>query len=295
MARYLHNEDSKNGVITTIGNRNGTRQFVAFGDGYLLTPPTEKQPENCDWAQIDNKDDRLACLIQYQRQLMVQTTSASLADWMLGGSLYQPKVDCQNSETQQLVCNQLPTRASVATGLNVIAKEPTYIRRGTLPEPPPPYSYESLSLSWSIDGAGDATQTGLNVRFLNEMDQMAHWLHSWDISLLSTSRKEEAGEAILQISHLFHWRMSTRFLINMGPLFQSGLRGFGDDVTYFMGLGGYTGITALPEGWTKIPLDISLNYRYPLTLFDTQIVGRSRDAIRSEGHWIEISLGLAFL
>ena len=190
MARYLHNEDSKNGVITTMGSRNGTRQFVAFGDGYLLTSPTDQHPEHCNWDGIDNKDDRLACLIQYQRQLMVQTTSASLADWILGGSLYEPEVDCQNSETQQLVCTQLPTRASIATGLNVIAKEPLYIRRGTLPEPPPPYSYESLSLSWSIDGAGDATQTGLNVRFLNEMDQMAHWLHSWDISLLSTSRKE---------------------------------------------------------------------------------------------------------
>ena len=81
----------------------------------------------------------------------------------------------------------------------------------------------------------------------------------------------------------------------MGPLFQSGLRGFGDDVTYFMGLGGYTGVTALPEGWTKIPLDISLNYRYPLTLFDTRFRGRSRNAIQQEGHWIEISLGLAFL
>ena len=295
MARYLHNKDSKNGVITTMGSRNGTRQFVAFGDGYLLTPPTNQPAKTCDWNTIDNKDDRLACLIQYQRQLMVQTTSASLADWALGGALYQSKVDCFDSDTHQLVCNQLPTRGAIATGLDVIANEPTYIRRGTLPEPPPPYSYESFSLSWSIDATGHATQTGLNIRFLDEMDQMANWLHSWDVSLLSTSRKEEAGEAVIQISHLFHWRVSTRFLVNMGPLFQSGLRGFGEDVTYFMGMGGYAGVTALPEGWTKIPLDISLNYRYPLTLFDTQFGGFSRDAIDKEGHWIEIALGLAFL
>ena len=157
--------------------------------------------------------------------------------------------------------------------MDIIANEPTYIRRGTLPEPPPPYSYESLSLSWSIDGSGQATQTGLNIRFLEEMDQMAHWLHSWDVSLLSTSRKEEVGEAVIQVSHLFHWRISTRFLVNMGPLFQSGLRGFGDDVTYFSGVGGYAGFTALPEGWTKIPLDISVNYRYPLTLYDTRFGG----------------------
>ena len=31
----------------------------------------------------------------------------------------------------------------------------------------------------------------------------------------------------------------------------------------------------MPEGWTKIPLDISLNYRYPRTLFDTQFGGFS--------------------
>ena len=295
LARYLHDEDSKNGVITTMGSREGTRQFVAFGDGYLLTRPTDQPAKHCDWEQIDSKDDRLACLIQYQRQLMVQTTSASLADWVLGGSLYQPEVECQKSKAQQLVCNQMPTRASVATGLNIIADEPIYIRRGTLPEPPPPYSYQSLSLLWSIDGAGYATQTGLNIRFLEEMDQMARWLHSWDVSLLSTSRKEEAGEAVMQISHLFHRRISTRFLVNMGPLFQSGLRGFGDDVTYFMGLGGYAGFTALPEGWTKIPLEISLNYRSPHTLFDTQFGGFTREAIQREGHWIEVSLGLAFL
>ena len=111
MARYLHNEDSKNGVITTIGSRSGTRQFVVFGDGYLLTPPTN-QPANCDWDRMDNKDDRLACLIQYQRQLMVQTTSASLADWVLGGSLYQPEVDCLQMKFSNLVCNQLPTPRS---------------------------------------------------------------------------------------------------------------------------------------------------------------------------------------
>jgi hypothetical protein len=295
MARYLHNEDGRNGVVTSLQTRAGKRQFVAFGDGFLLTPPTDRPAAKCDWKTLSTKQELSSCLVRNHRRMMVKLTEASLSDWVLGGSLYRPEPKCEHSPLHRTVCSQLPTVAPMATGLDSVSGDALLLQHGTLPQPPPPYSYESLSVSLSLDATGQATQMGLNMRFLDEMGQMAQWMHSWDISLLSTARRNNSEEAVLSLAHLFHWRISARFLANMGPFFHSGLRGFGDDVSYFMGLGAYGGLTVLPEGWTKIPLDVSLNYRAPMTLFDTRFRGFSTDAIRLEGHWIEISLGLAFL
>ena len=89
MARYLHNEDSKNGVITTIGSRSGTRQFVAFGDGYLLTPQPIKRLIRIGIEWTTKMIDLLVCSISVTVDGI--DYSASLADWVLGGSLYQQK------------------------------------------------------------------------------------------------------------------------------------------------------------------------------------------------------------
>ena len=103
------------------------------------------------------------------------------------------------------------------------------------------------------------------------------------------------SEALANLSYLFHWRMNARFLLNIGPMMHMGWRGYGNDVNYFMGSGAYAGWTALPEGWTKIPLTISMNYRLPVTFFDTEHQGFSVNSINIEGHWIELRFGLAFL
>ena len=130
---------------------------------------------------------------------------------------------------------------------------------------------------------------------LKEMGQMAHWMRSWDVGLLSTTKGLGNGEAVGHISYLVHWRMNARFLLNIGPMIHTGWRGFGDDVHYFMGTGGYAGWTALPEGWTKIPLTISMHYRLPVTIYDSEYQGFSANSIQIEGHWIELRFGLAFL
>jgi hypothetical protein len=295
IARYRHDEDSRNGVTTTVGTRTGSQTIVAFGDGYLLGDSKEAEGSDCAWKEIADNEERTACLLRNQRRLLVRTTAASLVDWSLGGSMYEPEIQCDTDAAQRFVCDNLPTRPPIATGLNTRGSEPQVIQYGTLPEPPPPYSYQSFSVNWAIDGSGKATQMGLNLRFLREMGSMAHWMQSWDFSLLSTSVADDSNDAVFQGAKLFHWRTSARFLVNMGPLLYGGFRGFGEDVTYFMGMGGYGGISALPEGWTKLPLEISLNHRFPLTMFDTRHGGFSPRSFQIEGYWIELSLGLAFL
>lgn len=293
-SRHMHNEDCKHGVATTVGTHKGIHGFVAFGDGYLLTPAGNLPPDCFSRAQL-SKEQYSACLVAHQRRLMIDVGIASLTDWVQGGVLYTDTPRCSDTKWHELICAQLPTRAPLGVGLSSIDQPPKRLYFGTIPDPPRPYSYESLSMLWAIEGTGKATQMGLNIRFTQEMGQKAHWMRSWDISLLSTTRGTTTTEALGHISHLFHWRMNARFLINLGPMIHLGWRGYGDNVNYFMGSGGYAGWTALPEGWTKIPLTISMNYRLPVTLFDTEHQGFSMEAIQIEGHWIELRFGLAFL
>jgi hypothetical protein len=61
-------------------------------------------------------------------------------------------------------------------------------------------------------------------------------------------------------------------------------------VTSFAGLGPVVGLSALPEGWIKIPLEVTVSGRLPVTLLD----GREGRGVGLEGWWLELSLGLAF-
>ena len=65
---------------------------------------------------------------------------------------------------------------------------------------------------------------------------------------------------------MFHWRWAARFLINAGVYTYGGFQGLGENVSVLWGLGPNVGMTLLPEGWTKIPLEFTFSYRFPLTL-----------------------------
>lgn len=53
------------------------------------------------------------------------------------------------------------------------------------------------------------------------------------------------------------------------------------------------GVTALPQGWTKIPLEITLAYRFPVEFYasDVSFFG---DGFADE-HWVFVGLGLVFM
>ena len=298
-SRYFHDADGRQGVSTLYGTRTQARSFVAYGDGWLLGRSTSKVDGPCPWSRALADPGLLsACLLRAQRGIIVGATMASLFDWALGGLLYASPQDdlgpvCTRDAVSAFVCDHLPTSPPAAAGLAQVSAGSPVLVRGDLPEPPPPFAYQAISLSTSIDGSGNALQTGLRVVFLSEIDNLASWMSSYNLGLMTTRRLNAPPEILGEFTYMFHWRWAARFLVNLGPFAFGGLRGFGPEVSFFGGIAPSAGISLLPEGWINLPVEFSLSYRLPITLVDSA-VGLDSDAINIEAHWIEIGLGLAF-
>jgi len=301
-ARHMHNADGAHGVSTTVGTRTGERRLVVFGDGWVLGRSRARAGEACAWDEgIEgwSRDELTACLLRAQRGALVATSVASLVDWGLGGVLFaEPGADlvpaCTRDARTAFVCETLPTRPSTAVGMSGGGAGGLTLAYGDLPEVPPPFSYESVSVITRLDAGGDALQAGVRVVFLSELDDLANWMTSWDVGLLRTMRFDAPPEVVLEAAYSFHWRWAARFLVNAGTFGYGGLRGFGPDVEAFAGLEPMVGFSLLPEGWIKMPVEFTASYRLPITLLDSG-VGWSADAIRIEAHWLELAVGLAFL
>ena len=297
-SRFFHDTDGRAGVTASLGTRTGSTLFVGFGDGYLLGPELVRA-EGCDTGLQPSREKNAACLLRRQRGLLVLTTTASMLDWAFGGLLEDgssamPSEGCPESDTpERFVCRYLPTRPPSPGTAE--AGAPRTLAEGTLPVPAPPFSYESLLLSSSLDAAGDATQIGARLVFLNQLGARANWMTSYHLGLMSTSAtKTEPSQLLLEFSHMFHWRWAARFLVNAGPFVYGGLRGFGESVSTFGGTGPSVGLSVLPEGWIKLPLEITFTYRVPVTLIDSRY-GFAKKGIRVEAHWLELAVGLAFM
>ncbi len=295
-SRYDHDTDSAAGLAATLVTRAGARRLVAFGDGWLLGRSGHcgdldlSQPAGAEAAK-----QVTACLLQHQRALLVGMGSASLIDWALGGAL--DKADaaaCQVTQASKFACNFLPLLPPQAGAWAVAPPHSPVLPRGDLPVPPPPFTYESLLTALAIDGAGSATQVGVRMEFLSQLGAAGHWLRSWDVGLLTRLQPRHGPDLAVEAAHLFHFRWAARFLVHAGPVTTMSLYGFGEDVGLRWGLGGAAGLTLLPEGWTKIPLELRLSYRIPVILFDSQY-GFDRRSIDVPAQWIEFAFGLAFL
>ena len=292
MARHMHDEDGRLGVVAFSQSTQQQRTLVAFGDGYLLGKPQKSLPVNCfEFGDNEIPRELLSdCLMRRHRGFVVAQSTASLLHWASGNKPLQ-QMDCQNKSIQSFICNHLPINPSRL-------RRPNGVTTGTLPQPPPPFAFQSISTSLSLDGAGGATQMGLRLVFLSELGQMAHWMTSYHLGLMKTSRLNDAElrgeEMVLEMSYMFHWRWAARFLVNAGAFGFGGPRGLGDNVSFVMGTGPNVGFTFLPEGWTKMPLELSLSYRVPISLYDSRY-GWSKRGIRVQAHWIEIAFGLAFM
>lgn len=301
--RYDHNRDNAEGVVAILRTRLGSFPLVAFGDAHLLGPAWPG-PRDCDWdvlAQLQPDPRHLTtCLIQNQRGVLVASTMASLLDWVLGGAgLGQSGPLGTTCEVEdplvKFVCAHLPLRATRVAGespLDADALGP--VVTGELPVPPPPFSYESLSFKVGFDVAGRAPQLKLDVSALTELDEVANWLTSWRVGAAATLGEDTANQWFMDVGYTFHWRWAARFMIDAGPSLYAGFRGFDrDDVSFFMGLSPYAGLTILPEGWLKMPLELTVSYRAPVNLL-TSSHGWLGDPLL-EGHWLYVGLGLAFM
>ncbi|MEC9464358.1 MAG: hypothetical protein VX834_01140 [Myxococcota bacterium] len=290
MARYLHDSDGREGIVAQSITAQGPTSFVLFGDSYLLgRHPKGGRPCHAT-ASMPSPSEVTACHIKRQRHLVLTQTAASLVHWALGGPS-RSELGCTQISGASELCRHLPT---APTGLASYSD----VTLGSLPQPPPPFAFQSLATSLSFDPAGGGSQTGIRLVFLSALGQMANWMTSYHFGFLQTSRpydKDYDGdETLTEFSYMFHWRWAARFLVNAGAYTYLGFQGLGHDVSLMWGLGPSVGMTLLPEGWTKIPLDISLTYRMPLTLLNSRY-GLSSDAIQVEAHWIELAVGLAFM
>jgi hypothetical protein len=294
-SRYDHDRDNKEGVAAVMRTRAGDYALVAFGDSYLVGRPYE-EGRRCEWEAL-GEDGRAVsdCLVQQQRGWVAAVTMASLMDWALGGVFVGRSVGCEALEgAERWVCQLLPLEAPVAFGYPM----PELDRRAPmlhaeLPVPPPPFSYESLSMRLGMNLTGSAPQLHVSATFLAELDVLANWLTSYRAGIAATLGEGDRNQYLMEASYNFHWRWAARFMVDMGVFGWLGLRGFDRDVSLFTGMGPQVGLTLLPEGWVKTPLEISLLYRVPV-VFASSNNGFFGEYV-IDGHWLYIGFGLAFM
>jgi hypothetical protein len=302
--RWDHDDDNAHGVVAITSLANSRIPWVAFGDGRLLGPPLTEE-RSCDFAVLasdDSPDPALVstCLIQNQRGMLVGMTEASLVDWALGGTLFGERGrlaaerGCDElPELERLPCQALPVGASVVSG-NQAATVFDGMHHGSLPVPPPPFSFESISMRLGYEFAAPVTQFGLRMSFLADIDIPAHWLRSYNVGVSTTFGDGIDNQWLLDFSYAFHFRWWARAMFDLSPTVYTGLRGFdGDETAFFAGIAPTVGFTVLPEGWVKAPLEIGIHYRLPLTVFGTDQGFFGDDFV--DGHWILLGVGLAFM
>ncbi|AWV90610.1 hypothetical protein [Bradymonas sediminis] len=316
VVRYEHNSDNKNGVVALLQTRSGEYPFLAYGDTYMLGPQLLPSFVDCNWNELAHgtPSPRLVtnCLLQHQRGLLIATSSASLVDWALDGTLYeapnaQPSGhrssagaarddNCANPDALiNFVCRTLPARATVTPGLETNSSEAISMRmqHGSIPVPPPPFAYQSLMIDIGLEATGDASQLGVHVNLLEELDSRANWLVSHSIGARTTLGDSNFNQISLDYAYSFHWRWAARFSIDARNSVFTGIKHLNVDPTFFAGLAPGVGMTLLPEGWTKLPLEMSLSYRLPLNFFSSDGGFFADDIIG--GHWIIFGLGLAYM
>lgn len=272
-ARYYHDLDGKVGVLAQFITNKKVIPFWAYGDGFLLGKGAGEK-FNCPSKKTKSKHEITQCLLQYQRGLLFKTTTASLLHFATQGKLIAPYLSMGS--------------VILASDTNKKSNLPP----GTLPLPRPEFSYQSVGIEGGINNKGDILQNGVNLKFLSALGQNANWLTSYNFNLIQ-SYGDKNGKSFQRFhtgfSFGFHWRWAARFLINTAPHIQLGKTKLGSEKNTSIKIGPQIGITLLPEGWIRLPLDISLNWKLPFTVY------KSNKNLISNQQWFTISIGFAFM
>jgi len=297
-ARYDHDEDNRHGVVARHVTARSATTFIGYGDSYVLGygPLIEADPEG-DGAPLDpcqgglNPVRGAQCALRVQRSMIGNSTVGSLVDWAHGGLIFEGETRRSSPRSLRLVQGTLPTSP---TGVATRAQRPSaHLHRSDLPVPPPPFSYQSLSHRLGLDLAGGAPRFTLQLGLLDTLGTFAHWLTSYRMGLNATLGSDVNTSWTLEGGYAFHFRWAARFTIDMGALAYVGWRGFSREVDTYLGIAPMVGFTLLPEGWLKMPLEVSVNYQLPLTFYDQAVGFPGVNLI--EGHYLGVSLGLAFM
>lgn len=295
--RHDHDLDNHHGVVADLQTAAARHRFFAYGDAHLLA---ESPAPGClqGWPLMNALDSVIpevltACSIRHQRGILVAATTASLLDVSLGGPAFERSTACsREGRASNFVCRFLPIRATEATGHTIPDIVEKDLQPGVLPVPPPEYSYQSLSIRIGLEVPSNVQQLGVKVSFLEQLDNHGHWLTSWRFGLHTTLGDGGDNQWVADASYHFHYRLSARFMFEMGPFWFAGLRDVSSDVGFFAGIGPSVGVAALPEGWITLPLELSLTYRLPLVMLSSDNGFFGDEFI--DGHWMQFGVGLAY-
>ncbi len=287
--RHDHDADNRDGVAAVMRTMTGTTSFVAWGDGYLLgKPPTP----TCDPGATE-PPAVTTCLLRNQRGIISAGSQASLADWVLGGVAYDEAVKCDGPLGRR-VCVGLPTSAPRIAGRPQPDVSTVRLQPGVLPVPPPPFSFESLSLALQYAPWEQTPSLALRLATFAELDIPAHWMTSWQFRMESALGPEPADQSLVtDVGFGFHYRFYARVMLDLVPVAFAGLRDFGNGVDVFAGLAPRAGFTFLPEGWVKIPIEFTLYADYPLVFASTK--GGFFDEVADRLPRAGLGFGLAFM
>jgi len=274
-ARYYHDLDGKRGVLAEFTTPTEKIPFWAYGDGFILGRGAGEKAD-CPTDEAKTKKDVTNCLLQYQRGLLLKTTTASLLHFATQGKRVEKYLSMKSVTLEGDATDTIPKN----------------LTRGVLPLPRPEFSYQSVGIEGSINNQGNVLQNGVNLKFLSSLGQNATWLTSYNYGLL-LSHGELNGENYqrfhTEFSFGFHWRWAARFFLNAAPYLQFGKTNFGSRKNTSLELGPQLGITLLPEGWIRLPLDITLNWKLPFSIYE------SNNNLVPNQQWFTISIGLAFM
>lgn len=295
-SRYTHDLDGDDGLAVVVQTRAGAASLVAYGDRRMFGPELAEDAR-CDSLDGADRATVTTCLLRHQRGLVTTVVAASVADWVAGGRFYGAPADdpratpgcAQPDALDRFICRGLP----IAPPAVLPAEDhptATWLAPGDLPVPPAPFDYEALLGTTSIDLSGGSPQAGARLVLLTELGSSGHWMRSHDVGLNATLGDGADDRMVVEYAHRFHWRWAARFLVDAGPYVFIGASHLATDAALTTGVGPTAGLTFLPEGWTKIPLQLSFDYRAPLRL----LTGAGY-APRVMGHFLEIGLGFAFM
>lgn len=294
--RYDHAIDNRQGVRASLQTGAGITTVVLYGDEYMLGPQPGGATCTGTPGGVGDADpgqnEVTACILREQRGRLVTAGAASLLDMVQPvTSVSSHSSACQSlSGSARMICLYLPWRAAVVPGYG---SRKVFARplASTLPIPEPPFSYQSLSIGSGFDVAGSASQLSLNIALYEGLGPYSTWLTSHRIGVRITSGTGQLSQFMFEYGYRFHWRWAARFLVDAGLYGYQGFRGLQTGINYFAGFGPETSITILPEGWLKIPLEVSIGYRFPMTW----LTSRDGFTFHMEGHWFDVGIGLAFM
>jgi len=286
-SREFHELDGQYGVVADLHTARGKKPFVAYGDTYLFGRNNDRY---CDKYINTNPTEMTACLLQYNRGLLAASSTASLLDWASGGTQFKENsCDKKHSENKDFICEFLPTNSTTASGSGF--QSPKMISKGTLPPEIPDFNFQSITMSLGYPNKADKQQVGVDLKFLSGLGNNSIWLTSWNFSFHQTSG-DHLQRYSADFSYMFHYRMAARFLFFGSPYAGISRQKYLNQSTYSLALGPHLGITALPEGWIRLPLEITLGFKAPIVIYDTSDVLSKG---KFDEQWLVLSIGLAFM